>query len=146
MTTPANENGSRVTPKQRRLTEKEIKSAKDAADAITGIGDWGTTPDGRFFWAYVVESLVNQATNGTSDGKPWVEPELTEADAMRRPLVMAKQQQSFEWAGPFVLIDKLPNGLFVTRFDDQKSVNLWSIARRATPEEIEAYYDPKLSS
>jgi hypothetical protein len=132
-----------MTPKQRRLTEKQIKSAKDAADAITGIGDWGTTPDGRFFWAYVVESLVNQATNGTNDGKPWIDLELTDEDALRRPWVKIRSDSRDEWGSFLVrLIYVRPKGVeyrFVV--EDPKElhdVTAWGCCRRATPEEIEA--------
>ena len=146
MTTPANESGSRVTPKQRRLTEKEIKSAKDAADAIAGIGDWDTTPDGRFFWAHVVESLVNQATNGTSDGKPWVEPELTDKDAQGRTFVMAHTNTSYTLYGPFILIRVRSKGAKYVVESLSGDILMYEHARRATAEEMKDIHDTKLSS
>jgi hypothetical protein len=131
-----------MTPKQRRLTEKQIKSAKDAADAITGIGDWGTTPDGRFFWAYVVESLVNQATNGTNDGKPWIDLELTDEDAKQRPWAMVRDRETGNWIGPKTLVAKsgyhyVLNGE-TSPNKELQGVSAWRFARLATPEEIEA--------
>jgi hypothetical protein len=131
-----------MTPKQRRLTEKEIKSAKDAADAITGIGDWGTTQDGRFFWAYVVESLVNQATNGTTDGKPWVEPELTDEDAKQRPWVKVKDSEEQSWSAFLVRLVYVKPAGSMFRFsaedpNDDHALLEWNFCRLATPEEIE---------
>jgi hypothetical protein len=119
---------------QRKLKYEKIETLRCYRSWFLRVCELGLFADGDSHYLHVKKMIQH----GTTDGKPWVEPELREEVAIHRPLLMAKQQQSFEWSGPFVLIDKLANGLFVTRFDDQKSVNLWPIARRATPEEIEA--------
>jgi hypothetical protein len=36
---------------------------------------WAETDEGHEYWADVVEHLLNKASNRTSDGKPYVEPE-----------------------------------------------------------------------
>jgi hypothetical protein len=60
---------------QRKLKEEDAKLLYEAADIIQGCFDWSDTDEGAHFWFRVVELLRNKASNRTSDGKPYVDPE-----------------------------------------------------------------------
>jgi hypothetical protein len=82
------------------------------------------------------DRISEMLDQNTTDGLPYVEPELTEQDSFSRPWVMGRDRDEQGWAGPLVFIDKLPTGPFVTRSKSQGSVCHWRQCRRATPEEI----------
>jgi len=69
---------------QTKLTKENAKSLHEAADIIQGCFDWGDTDEGYHFWGRVVEMLRNKASNRTSDGKPYVDPEPPIPEGWRR--------------------------------------------------------------
>jgi hypothetical protein len=69
---------------QKKLTKENAKSLHEAADIIQGCFNWGDTDEGVHFWGGVVELLRSKASNGTSDGKPWVDPEPAMPEGWRR--------------------------------------------------------------
>jgi hypothetical protein len=128
---------------QTKLTKESTKSLHEAADMIQGCFNWGDTDEGGPFWGGVVELLRKKAFNGTSDGKPWVEPEppLTDQDACVWPrlLVMVRDEDHEPWRGPVSYLGKssCQSPRFVV--DSKKyGDRVWEQARRATPAEIEA--------
>jgi hypothetical protein len=82
------------------------------------------------------DRISEMLDQNTTDGLPYVEPELTEQDSFSRPWVMCRDREDYDWQGPWVLIDKLPTGMFVCRTSAQANARLWRKCRRATPEEI----------
>ena len=131
---------------QKKLTKENAKSLYEAADIIQGCFDWSDTDEGCHFWGRVVELLRSKASNGTSDGKPWVEPEppLTDEDAcvLPRLLVMVRDDELQPWDGPYRYLGKYDDPAFPFVADSGKDGDLvWKQARRATPEEIEAAND-----
>ena len=84
------------------------------------------------------ELAEQMLTHNTTDGRPYVDPPLTDEDARARPWVMCRDQDDCDWQGPLVLIGKLPTGMFVSRTSAQASVHVWRRCRRATPAEIAA--------
>jgi hypothetical protein len=80
--------------------------------------------------------------HGTTDGKPWVEPDLTDEDAKQRPWVMVSDKKLLPWHGPFILTYVAPPevDLRFSIVDLKRDFTRWSFryARRATSEEIEA--------
>jgi len=128
---------------QRKLSDNERKDIQRVANLMLTMCDWCDLPEGRGYWDEIFTKLNKRAHHGTNDGKPWVEPELTDEDALRRPLVKVKDNEEDEW-GRFVvrLVYVKPKGSFL-RFTtedpaDGHAVLEWKYARRATPEEIEA--------
>jgi hypothetical protein len=128
---------------QRKLSDLDRKDIQRAANAVLGMCDWSLFPEGREYWDRIYESLSYRARYGTTDGKPWVEPELTDEDAKQRPWVKVKSDSRDEWGSFLVrLIYVKPKGTahrFVVQ--DPKElydVTEWSHCRLATPEEIEA--------
>jgi hypothetical protein len=69
---------------QKKLTKENAKSLYEAADIIQGCFNWGDTDEGVHFWGRVVELLRSKASNGTSDGKPYVEPQTAIPEGWRR--------------------------------------------------------------
>ncbi len=69
---------------QKKLTKENAKSLHEAADIIQDCFDWSDTDEGAHFWFRVVELLRNKASNGTSDGMPWVDPEPPIPEGWRR--------------------------------------------------------------
>ena len=60
---------------QTKLTEENAKKLDYAADIISQAFTWGDTDEGHEYWDEVCEHLMMKASNRTSDGKPYVEPE-----------------------------------------------------------------------
>ena len=120
---------------QKKLRADNIEACKKAREALHCITGWDCTAEGTDHWVGVVASLKNMAEHGTSDGKPWVEPPLTDEDAKQRPWVMVRDCKSEPWRGPKVLA-------FVDKAGTGSSMHLdtdgvwWSFARKATAEEI----------
>lgn len=64
--------------KQFKLTADEVSACQKSAEGIGGIGGiglWYKLPEGHEYWNEVYKKLVAMVEHGTSDGKPWVEPE-----------------------------------------------------------------------
>ena len=122
---------------QRRLIEAEIEKLKKARDIMQDI----LLPmysDSDQFWRQAVKLLTDKVENGTSDGKPWVEPELTDKDACVWPrlLVMVRDRDSGPWQGPVHFVAKTDCELCFVTEHDRRGVVCWRYARRATAEEI----------
>ncbi len=79
-------------------------------------------------------------THNTLDGRPYVEPPLTDEDARQRPWVMIRAGENFPWTGPATLVDCLQanKARFLVVWPDKKSWSSCMFARRATPDEIAA--------
>lgn len=122
---------------QRRLTTAESEKLTKARDAVQSIL-LPSHSDADHFWREVVKSLTDKIKHGTNDGKPWVEPELTDEDACVRPrlLVMVRDSQNLPWEGPFYYLAMTGGKLKFVAFDGSKGVMCWPYARRATLEEI----------
>jgi uncharacterized protein YdhG (YjbR/CyaY superfamily) len=139
-TTRTNEEGNKM--KQIKLNELEKQSIEDAARELAQMIDWHKMPDGHEYWAEIHEKLCNCVKHGTNDGKPWVEPELTDEDAIKRPWVKVKDYARHEWSHRCVrLVYVKSHGAFRFTVEDpadNHEVEEWNHARLATPEEIEA--------
>jgi hypothetical protein len=61
--------------KQHRISPHQQKAASVAADKIDIAFHWAATPDGHDYWSGVCKKLRAIDKHGTTDGKPWVEPE-----------------------------------------------------------------------
>ena len=69
---------------QTKLTKQEIGKLKQARNGIqTGVV-WKNTDEGFGYWQEVINKLDDKIKHGTSDGKPWVEPEPPIPDGWRR--------------------------------------------------------------
>jgi hypothetical protein len=121
---------------QRKLDDEERNGILNAADAIAEMCDWDNLPEGRSYWDSIHTNLSDKAKHGTTDGKPWVEPELTDEDAKQRPWVMVRDNDCQEWKGPRKLAAKAGQ-FYVFTFPDD-ALSSWIHCRRATAEEIEA--------
>jgi hypothetical protein len=75
--------------------------------------------------------------HNTTDGRPYVEPELTDEDARQRIWVMVRDGDAGPWYGPKKMAI-VNDGLFHTIEMPANVVTPWRHARRATPEEIAA--------
>lgn len=53
-----------------KLTDKQVDAARRAAIAIGSAFDWGESPEGVEFWAWVASRLRASAENKTTDGQP----------------------------------------------------------------------------
>jgi hypothetical protein len=121
---------------QRKYTPEELVKIKDAIDAIDTMPPWCEMSEGRTFWSDVLKKLHDKAKHGTTDGKPWVEPELTDEDAKQRPWVMVRDDEAHGWYGPrkLIAVDKK----FFAVKPNANAATGWDYCRLATPEEIEA--------
>jgi hypothetical protein len=123
---------------QRKLDANLIQRLQAAKDALINV-NWKLTSEGHDFWQDIYNRIRNKAKHGTTDGKPWVEPELTDEDAKQRPWVMVRQQLQREWTGPHILVCVTKERyLFTAAAPDLSETNTWQECRLATPEEIEA--------
>ena len=123
---------------QRKLDDDLIRRLRAAKDAVMKF-DWKLTSEGTAFWEDVYSRIRSKAHYGTTDGKPWVEPELTDEDAKQRPWVMVRHNLQREWTGPCILVCVTKDRYsFTAATPDLSEVDTWQECRRATPEEIEA--------
>jgi hypothetical protein len=124
---------------QIKLTTEERQLAKKAAEALLSMCKWEKMPEGHDYWDEIHAKLFNVSKHGTTDGKPWVEPELTDEDAKQRPWVMVRQQLQREWTGPHILVCVTKERYSFTAAEpDLSQTNTWQECRLATTEEIEA--------
>jgi hypothetical protein len=122
---------------QVKLTTEERQLAEKAAKALSSMFKWRKMPEGHDYWEEIYAKLCNISEHGTTDGKPWVEPELTDEDAQKRCWVMARDRDSDPWQGPRRFAAKASE--FYYAFTSQDDIVIqWRQCRRATPEEIEA--------
>jgi hypothetical protein len=124
---------------QRKYTPEELKRIARARDAINMMPPFKWTPEGCVYWRNAIDKLNAKINHGTTDGKPWVEPELTDEDAKQRPWVMVRQELQREWTGPCILVCVTKERYSFTAAEpDLSQTNTWQECRLATPEEIEA--------
>jgi hypothetical protein len=121
---------------QKKLTEREMSRVVAAKDAL-GLVTWSSMSEGFDYWRSIWETLQAKAKHGTSDGKPWVEPPLTDEDAKQRPWVMVRDSSSEPWRGPQVLVYVQKNEADSMEFLDNCG-QWWCYAKKATAEEIPA--------
>ena len=124
--------------KQIKLSDDDRQRIQRVANQMLIMCDWCLFPEGREYWDEIYESLSDRARYGTNDGKPWVEPELTDEDAKERPWVRVWDKDP--GASHIQRLVYVADGL-TYRFSVVNSSGLitsWQYARLATPEEIEA--------
>ena len=119
---------------QKKLTAAELDMVVNAKGAL-GLIPWSSMSEGFDYWRSIYESMQAKAKHGTSDGKPWVEPALTDEDAKERPWVMVRDISSQPWCGPTVLAYVEKNATDSPEYLDNAGV-WWGYARKATAEEI----------
>lgn len=128
---------------QERLSTTEAATCRKIAAKLGSAFDFDATDEGKEYWQSVVENLCRKWKHRTSDGKPYVDPPLTDQDACVWPrlLVMVRDKDTEPWRGPFQYVGK------DTASDCSLKYMVWGTdgyhewyeqARRATPEEIEA--------
>jgi hypothetical protein len=127
---------------QRKLDDGLIRRLRAAKDALINV-NWKLTSEGHDFWEDIYNRIQNKANHGTTDGKPWVEPELTDEDALRRPWVKVKDYEETSWSSFVVRLVYVKPAGSKYRFsaedpNDDHEVRKWNFCRIATPEEIEA--------
>jgi hypothetical protein len=84
----------------------------------------------------IQQSVYDMLHHNTTDGLPYVEPELTDEDARQRIWVMVRDTEVQFWKGPRKFAAKA--GQFhVFSFPDD-ALTSWNFCRRATPAEIAA--------
>ena len=120
---------------QRKLDDDLIQSLRAAKDALINV-NWKLTSEGHDFWEDIYNRIRNKANHGTTDGKPWVEPELTDEDAKQRPWVMVRDVIDHKWYGPRKLI-AVDRKFFAVK-PNANAATGWDYCRLATPEEIQA--------
>lgn len=94
---------------QRKLTESEIEKLKQARAAISDTL-FPTYDDHGQYWAEVLLSLGKNIMHGTSDGKPWVEPEPEIPEGYRKaePDEWRRTDVKFWYQGQKVWVELLP--------------------------------------
>jgi hypothetical protein len=112
---------------------KRVLAAKDA------IGEFpsAASEEGSTYWLSVYEKLLAMSKHGTSDGKPWVEPLLTDEDAKQRPWVMVRDLEDDLWQGPCIYCRKTAARLYAVELANT-AVICYAQCRFATAEEIAA--------
>jgi hypothetical protein len=123
---------------QHRLTSNHVEKIEKLASDLMCAFDWTSSPEGAGFWDNIQRKLWNRAKHGTTDGKPWIEPELTDEDATKRPLVFGRVNESYAWQGPFVLIRARESDVKYIVEHPSGCLSVYPYCRLATPEEIEA--------
>ena len=87
--------------KKRDLTREQIDYLAKAAMWIQNGFVWADTEEGHEYWSDVTNKLNNKVRYGTSDGKPYVEPERwrvpNDEDAKSRPKCRVRDIKEEEW-------------------------------------------------
>jgi hypothetical protein len=122
---------------QKKLTEDQREKCRIAWKSVHEAFRWSESSQGLEYWEGVAEALAGMAEHGTSDGKPWVEPPLTDEDAKERPWVMVRDTSSQPWCGPKVLAYVEKDAAGPREYLDTAGV-WWHYARKAKAEEIPA--------
>ncbi len=117
---------------QRRLTEEERSAISVVMFWQRKLEAGGITASGQ----RVCEQML---THNTTDGLPYIEPPLTDKDAMKRPWVMVRDTETEPWRGPYVLVCKTGELFgYAAALQDFSELGNWIYCRRATPDEIAA--------
>jgi hypothetical protein len=113
---------------QRRLTDDERSAVSVVMFWQRKLEEGGITASGQ----KVYEQML---THNTTDGRPYVDPPLTDEDARQRPWVMVRDDESDGWHGPRILAARCSSNYY--SFTPSKSAIVgFRYARRATAEEI----------
>ena len=123
---------------QMKLTDSDRKDMQRIASLMLTMYSFDLLSEGRQYWDEVYTRLIDKVKHGTNDGKPWVEPELTDEDAIKRPLVFGRVNESYVWQGPFVLIRARETDVKYIVEHPSGCLSVYPYCRLATPEEIEA--------
>jgi hypothetical protein len=115
---------------QRRLTIDEESHLRAAWSVLQKI----TKPWEEI--SMLQRAIWEMVANSTTDGRPYVEPPLTDEDAKQRPWVMVRDREDQPWKGPRQLAAKAGQFYVFSLPDD--ALSSWILCRRATPEEIAA--------
>jgi hypothetical protein len=123
---------------QRKLRYEEIETLRCYRSWYNRVCEYGLFSKDDSHFVHTQKMIEH----GTTDGKPWVEPELTDEDAKQRPWVMVRDRETSNWIGPKTLVAKsgyhyVLNGE-TSPNKELQGVSAWRFARPATPEEIEA--------
>jgi hypothetical protein len=114
------------------LTQDEISYARSICGGLLILKNGGVDVD-------CVISVFNRIIeNNTTDGFPYVEPPLTDKDALDRPWVMVRDDPKLGECGPKLLVAKSGWYYTITPGKEESGLSSWRFARRATREEIEA--------
>ena len=124
--------------KQRRLAEQETENAKKAYDSLLGIGSWANTQAGDRFWVQARNYLRSMIEFGTSDGKPYNEPPLSDDYACKRIPIMVRDGDSEQWQGPYVFLSMTDEHYAYQVRNDNEAIP-YKFARRLTPDEQSAW-------
>jgi hypothetical protein len=119
---------------QRRLTESEEQKLRVTWNYLGQIkSPWKEIQKIR-------QSVCDMLGHNTTNGRPYVEPPLTDEDARQRIWVMIRAGENIPWTGPATLVDCLQanKARFLVVWPDKKSWSSCMLARRATPSEIAA--------
>ena len=120
---------------QRRLTKNEVWKIGRAYDSLHGLTppiDSTAARDCRML-------LQDMLTHNTTDGRPYVDPPLTDEDARQRPWVMVRDCEDHEWSGPRKLAAVTPQAktkCYYILSNDGKTITTWDRCRRATLAEL----------
>jgi len=60
---------------QRKLNPEELERVEQARHNLRGMCGWTTTDRGVDYWRGVDKELSKMLLHGTTDGKPWIEPQ-----------------------------------------------------------------------
>jgi hypothetical protein len=116
---------------QRRLTADEQKKLRDAWEILSQI---------RHLWQEIDSvrlAIRLMFEQDTTDGRPYVEPPLTDEDARQRPWVMVRDDEAHGWHGPRILAARCSSNYY--SFTPSKSAIVgFRYCRRASPDEIAA--------
>jgi hypothetical protein len=116
---------------QRRLTIDEESHLRAAWSVLQKI----TKPWEEI--SMLQRAIWEMVANSTTDGRPYVEPPLTDEDARQRPWVMVRDDEAHGWHGPRILAARCSSNYY--SFTPSKSAIVgFRYCRRATPDEIAA--------
>ena len=86
---------------QDKLSKQQINELRSARMYLGAALTWGNTEEGHDYWHDVDELLGLKVKHGTSDGKPYVEPQRwrvpTDEDAKSRPKCRYRDKQREDW-------------------------------------------------
>ena len=86
---------------QKKLEKWEVHGLASASRHLSCCFLWENTEEGEEYWGDVIKKLSDKIKHGTSDGKPYVEPERwrvpTDEDAKGRPKCRVRDSVSNKW-------------------------------------------------
>ena len=116
---------------RQKLTKFQI-TRLDCAIGLLRSFQWQCSEEGDDFWSDVIYKLSHKVEHGTSDGKPWVEPERwrvpTDEDARMRPECRVRDHEDQEWQqATLYIVDDSPseNYRYYARLKDVTAFDWW---------------------